>query len=163
MIRKTILYFLFTLGACYNLAAQCAGLDFAATSTTGCAPFITKFNALNFPAGSEFSWDMGDGNYSSQSAADSFVTNVFTVPGQYTIKLRVYLQGGVICPLVKNNYITVGSKPTAAFFIDKTLLCHGSDTVTFSDLTPKSQSRDWIIDGVFYYNTPKDLKVFISS
>jgi gliding motility-associated-like protein len=159
---KTILLFLFIITGYIRLSAQCSNLDFVASSTTGCAPFSAKFTALNYPPGSEFSWDLGDGIFSTQSPADSLRTSVFTSGGQFNIRLKVFLPGGVICTLVKNSYIRVGTKPTAVFSIDKALLCHGPDTVTFTDLTPNSVSRDWIIDGVFYNNTPKVLKVLVS-
>ncbi len=144
-----------------GVLAQCAGLYFASTDTVGCVPLIAKFTAANFPAGSDFAWDFG-GGYSSQSASDSVKTNIFNSVGNYTVKLKVYLPGGAICTLQKSNYIAVSQKPVAQFTIDKPLLCNGGDTVIFTDITAKSKSRNWLIDGVSYLNAPRVLKHYFN-
>lgn len=158
MIKQRLLLFvLLFLITARGLNAQCAGITFTASDTIGCNPLVSVFNAQNFPVGSEFSWDFGSG-YSSQSLSDSMKTNIFNSVGSYTVRLRVYLSSGTICNFSKTNYIQVSSKPVAQFTVDKPILCFGSDTVTFTDITPKTKSRDWLIDGVSYINGPKVLK-----
>ncbi len=161
MIKK-LFFFCITCFLIQGLHAQCAGITFKGDDTIGCAPVVTHFDAKNFPQGSDFAWDFGSG-YSSQSSSDSSKINIFNTPGFHTVRLKVFLPaGGPICVVTKNNYIYVGTKPTAQFSIDKTLLCNGGDTVTFTDVTPKSMSRDWLIDGVNISNGPKVIKHFFN-
>ena len=148
---------LFLVFAYQGVLAQCAGIRFSSKDTLGCAPLIAKFQAINYPVGSDFSWDFGAG-YSGRSSSDSVKTNIFNTAGNYTVKLRVYLQSGTICNFTKNNNVMVTNKPVAQFITNKVLLCNGGDTVTFTDITPKSMSRDWLIDGVQYLNAPKTIK-----
>jgi gliding motility-associated-like protein len=163
MIKKLfiLLLIIFTL-LVKGVEAQCAGISFVGDDTIGCAPLVVNFTALNFPSGSDFAWDFGAG-YTSQSSIDSSKTNIFNTPGFYTVRLKVFLPaGGATCVITKSNYISVGAKPTPQFTIDKPLLCNGGDTVTFTDITPKSMSRDWLIDGVNYSNGPKVLKHYFN-
>lgn len=155
---KTIKIILFIiLISVKGIWAQCGGITFSANDTAGCAPLVAKFTVKNYPAGSDFSWNFGTG-FSSQSAGDSIKTNIFSNTGTYTVNLRVFLPNGTICNITKSNYIFVASKPIAQFTMSNTLLCYGGDTVTFTDITPRSQSRDWLIDGVSYSNGPKVIK-----
>ncbi len=154
--RILILTFLLLISI-RGLFAQCGTIAFSGNDTSGCTPLIVKFTAINFPVGSEFAWDFG-GGYSSQSAADSTKTKVYNTLGLYNVTLKVFLPTGGTCVLTKNNYVFVSSPPTVQFTINKTMLCNGGDTVTFTDVTSRSQSRDWLIDGVSYINGPKILK-----
>jgi gliding motility-associated-like protein len=160
MIRKTILFLFFLFKILPAIQAQCGSIDFVTTNQKGCVPFIVKFVAKNYPTGSEFSWDMGSG-YSSQSTADSFKVSVFTNIGSFNVSLKVTIPGGQVCTIVKNNFITVNRRPVANFSIDKSVLCYGGDTVTFTDQSLNTNSRDWVIDGVLYPNGPRVLKHFI--
>lgn len=161
MIKKTIGFTVFLLLYGAQLLAQCTGIDFYTNTPNGCVPHLAKFTATGFPSGSEFSWDFGTG-YSSQSSSDSSKVNVFTIAGFYTIKLKVFLPLGGTCVITKNNYVTVGNKPVPVFTVNNTLICNGADTITFTDNTPKSMSRDWIIDGVVYNNGPAVIKHFFN-
>jgi gliding motility-associated-like protein len=161
MNKKALLCLGIFFGFLAGIKAQCTGIDFTVPATNGCSPFIVKFTARNYPVNSSFSWDFGLG-YSTQSSADSFKVNVFSSPGTYTASLKVFLPGGAICNIVKTNFIVVGNKPVPSFSYNKTVLCKGGDTVTFTDLSPSSVSRDWIIDGALYNNGPRVLKHYVS-
>jgi gliding motility-associated-like protein len=163
MIKKVFLFSLTIFAISFKgLFAQCSGITFTTNDTVGCTPLIGKFTAKNFPAGSDFSWDFGSG-YSSRSSVDSIKINIYNSAGTFTVSLKVYLPGsGPVCTITKNNYISVSAKPTVQFTINKTLLCGGGDTVTFTDVSVGSADRNWLIDGVSYLNGPKVLKHYFN-
>ena len=146
------------LGLVLNLQgrAQCGGIDFVSSISTGCVPAMAKFTASGFPSGSTFSWDFGSG-YTPTSAQDSIKYNLFNNQGVYSIGLAVTLPGGMVCNVNKGNMITIGLQPVVSFAASRNKLCEGPDTVTFWDNTARSMSREWIIDGMIYSNGPKVL------
>jgi len=81
-----------------------------ATPPAGCAPYQAIFTN-NSLGGLDFVWDFGDGNNSTDVAP----THLYTVPGNYTIKL--YAFDSTSCNKVDSSFatITVGTNPTAAF------------------------------------------------
>ncbi|RZA00888.1 MAG: PKD domain-containing protein [Sphingobacteriaceae bacterium] len=131
-----------------KLAAQtCATVSFSMSGKTGCSPYVVKFTAKGAPVGSTYSWDFGSG---SVSGADT-IYKAFTVPGKYTITMKVTMPSGTVCTITKKDSVTV--LPTPAPNIKVTpgkLNCNGPLEVKFADSTANIVSREWIVDGVNY-------------
>jgi PKD repeat protein len=77
-------------------------IDFEAVPTYGNSPLSVQFTTSGTEAGDTFSWDFGDGNTSTEENP----TNIYTVPGIYTIVL-IYTRDSVETRIEKKDYILV--------------------------------------------------------
>jgi PKD repeat protein len=76
-------------------------VDFSANSTSGPAPLAVTFTNLSTGA-TNYAWDFGDGNTSTNSAP----LNTYSNPGNYTVQLSATGPGGTNS-LVRSNFIVV--------------------------------------------------------
>ena len=79
--------------------------DFAAEPTNGLAPLTVAFTNLSLNA-SDFLWDFGDGN----SSSNTHPTNVYSNAGSFTVTLTAIGPGGSNL-LTRTNYIVVLNPP----------------------------------------------------
>lgn len=89
-------------------------VDFGVTSTSGCAPLQIGFSDLSTSPLSNivaWSWDFGDGHVSNLKNP----VNTFNNGGSYHVSLLVTDGNGCKKSLIKNNYISVQTKPTVDF------------------------------------------------
>lgn len=107
-----------------------ATANFTADTLTGCTPLAVSYS----DASSSFmgnivswSWDLGNGDTSSLQNPST----VYTIPGNYTIRLAVTDDNGCTDTLTRVNYI-VPTYPTPSFFANDTLFCVG-EPVFFSN------------------------------
>lgn len=150
----------FMLICAQSKAQTCASMNFTSSVKIGCSPLVVKFTAKGAPAGSIFSWDFGGG------AVTGFDTifKAFTVPGKYTITLKVTTPTGTVCTIVKTDSITVLPTPAPNIKVEPgKLVCTGPQEVKFTDNTTDIVEREWIIDGVSYKDLATVTHKFTSS
>lgn len=149
MIWKFILLCSFAIMSVANLHAQCGNAyDFYSPDTVRfCAPKVVTFVAPGFPNGTTFEWDIGKG-YSAGGPSPQYL---FDTSGVYTIKLRATFADNSKCEFVKTDYIKVTKPETPNIQIEDKLICDfTNDSVKITDLTRKTKSRNYFIDGDLY-------------
>ncbi len=137
--------------------AQCAGIDFKSDLkvSKACPPAQVKFTASGFPSGSSFSWDFGSGSVSGRDT----IYKIFTTAAKYTVTLTVTLSGGSTCTVTKKDMFEILPAPIPTVTCSPSkYLCNGQRVITFTDSTPNSVKRDWVIDGVSYLDTTASIK-----
>ncbi len=95
------------LGGCEGFFLKPLVVDFAATPTAGFAPLTVKFTDLSQGVPTKpirhWRWEFGDGTASEEQNPE----HVYTVPGSYTITLRVIDAAGRSATATKEDYIIV--------------------------------------------------------
>src|SRR5436190_2210685 len=84
--------------------------SFTADQTSGCAPLSVQFTSTSTGAVSWF-WDLGNSNTSTLPNP----TNLYVLPGSYTVKLIVTDATGVTDTAIYVNYINAIGNPQADF------------------------------------------------
>src|SRR5256885_6374136 len=84
--------------------------NFAASSTSGCAPLSVTFTDQSTGNPFSWNWDFGNGQLGTQKNPSI----AYYQPGTYTVKLVVKNAAGVDQE-TKTNYITVFPAPSASF------------------------------------------------
>ncbi|MDQ3073962.1 MAG: hypothetical protein M3Q97_11940, partial [Bacteroidota bacterium] len=135
----SVLYF----GRLNTVHAQCAGIDFSTTTTSGCLPKLVKFVATGTPAGSVNYWNFGQG----ETQGGDTILQEYTENGTYDVILRVVMPDGSNCSVPKYGYLKLTSVDKPAFGADKLILCSSPPTVLLTDSTPGVVKREWIIEG----------------
>jgi len=87
----------------YIQVFQSATVNFTASTTNGCNPFTANFSDQTSATGSlsSWQWDFGDGQLSSQQHP----SHLYTMPGSYSVTLKVITANGCISTLRKAGYI----------------------------------------------------------
>lgn len=163
LLRKPFLYLLFAFFITGSKVDAQIMADFKADTTSGC-DFLgaVNFSDLSSSSVNSWFWDFGNGNNSTlQNPLASY-----TQPGTYTVKL-VVSNGTLTDSIVKTNYITIHSSPTANYSLNKTSGCPTLD-VEFRDLSTVGSSAitQWIWDygdGAPPINVPLDTHTFALS
>lgn len=125
-VCKLLAFPLFVL-LTFSAAAQAPVANFAASSTSGCAPLVVTFQDQSSGDPKFWNWDLGNGQLSNLQNP----TAVYSTPGTYSVTLVARNANGTH-GVTKTNYITVYASPGAAFVADKTIACLGA-TIQFSD------------------------------
>lgn len=100
------------------------------TFTNGCQDTSIDFTNTTTGAVTDYSWDFGDGNMSSQTNA----SNTYTTFGPFDVTLQATNAAGCVNTSIQE--ITVYSKPQPDFSLDlPPFSCNGSPS-QFNDLTP---------------------------
>jgi gliding motility-associated-like protein len=141
----------FFLGFVQNSSGQCNGIDFKvmnASQKKGCIPLVSFFQAVGTSSaqGTTFRWDLGNGAFVT---GNDTISRIYSISGQYRIRMEATLSGSSTpCLVVKDTFITVLPTPAAVMGISTgTKVCNRSQSVTFTDNTPSSVKREWIIEG----------------
>lgn len=102
---------------------------FSANVTQACNELNVSFidQSINYPT--EWLWDFGDGNTSS----DQNPEHLFSQPGQYSVSLTVTNEFGDDFVL-KNNYITIGETPEFSIFTSPASGETSNDGVAWIDI-----------------------------
>lgn len=101
--------------------------DFRASDTAGCVPMIVHFTNTS-SGGTTYSWDFGNGNFStSTDASTSYLT-----AGTYTVTLTATNSGGLTDK--KTVVLSAYTAPTVDFFAGSTSICPRAP-VTFTSTT----------------------------
>ncbi len=149
-----IALFVFAAFFAQNTYAQCGTADLSSDDTVICVPQIVKFKMNKFPSGTTFEWNLGSGYIS----ADSTYTNLFIAAGNYTIIVRMTYLDGSTCTITKTGFIKAKATPVINISASKKIVCSGNDSIILTDNTPKSVTRDWLLNNTLYKNTPKNFK-----
>ena len=112
--------------------------DFTGFPLDGCAPLSVDFTDLSTSVEPivSWEWDFGDGNVSGLQNP----TNVYTLPGTYTVSLVITNSAGCTDTLVRPDYVAPGDIPISDFSATPTLACV-DDVITFTDLS--TNATDW--------------------
>ncbi|MEE2931732.1 MAG: PKD domain-containing protein, partial [Bacteroidota bacterium] len=108
---------------------------------SGCTPFTVDFldQSHSIVSINVWSWDFGDGNFSSQKDP----THEYLNSGTYDITLSIENSFGCISSQAYSSYIEVGDKPVTNFSASSTISCVGED-IDFQDLSfPNSSITSW--------------------
>lgn len=131
---------------------QCGGFSISADDSTACIPQVIRFKVTgNPPAGTTYRWDFGSG---FNPGVDSN-TFLFFAPGKHDVRLEMSFPNNTKCIITKKEFIEAGETPFANITLDKIVICEANDSVMITDLTPKSEFRDYIIEGIKYTNQPQ--------
>jgi gliding motility-associated-like protein len=119
--------------------AQNPSVNFTATPVTGCAPLVVTFRDQTTGGATNWDWDLGNGQLSTQQNP----VVVYSQPGTYTVKLVVRNATGIAAE-TKTGFITVYPSPTVSFSADMTTGCVPVK-VNFSDLSsiPGGNITSW--------------------
>ncbi|MEM6347167.1 MAG: PKD domain-containing protein, partial [Bacteroidota bacterium] len=102
-------------------------VSFTALDSMGCAPFTTSFSSNLNDGIIDWTWDLGDGSFATQTQFD----HTYQDNGWYTVSLSVIDTNGCRNSLEKEAYIKL-SVPLVDFSMSDTVICPGS-TVNFFD------------------------------
>ncbi len=153
-LNKIVLLFLLFILSGYELSAQCGTGYVSSDDTIVCVPKIVRFKVHRFPAGTTFEWDLGSGYVSS----DSTYTKLYATSGVFNVRVKLKYLDGSNCVIDMVNFIQAKPVPIPQYSVSKTVICNYKDSVILTDLSPKTVSRDWLVDNTLYSNGPKSLK-----
>lgn len=129
--------------------------QFTGTPTSSCDTPLT----VQFTDGSSFatswSWDFGDGTFSSQQNP----SHTYTTPGLYTVTLLVGTANGCRDTLELVNYIANGAN-TAQVAASDSAICPGDAIQLFNQSTPSGATVRWEIPGADTLTTQNPFVTF---
>ena len=106
----------------------------------GCMPVPAAFeNHGSVPAGSVYSWDLGDGTFSSENT----VSHTYATPGHYTVSLVVTSTEGCTDELTVVNAVNVFGLPSAMFEMSAHEVTILTPSVDFTDGSTDVVSWHW--------------------
>lgn len=111
--------------------------NFSATNVTGCVGLTTTFNDLSTPDGlnaiTNWHWDFGDG--SSQNFSAPPFRHVYSIPGTFSVHLRITDASGCVDSVVKFNIVST-SNPKADFLSYDSLTCPNARVQFYNTSSP---------------------------
>lgn len=158
-LNRLLFFILIAFSTVEELAAQCGTAYITSDDTVVCVPKIVRFKVHRFPSQTSFEWDLGSGYVS----ADSTYTKLYATSGNYGVRVKLKYLDGSTCVIDKVNFIQAKPVPVPQFVADKSVICGFKDSVTLTDVTPKTVKRDWLIDNTLYSNGPKSIKAMFSA
>ena len=118
-------------------------IDFSGDDLEGCTPLVVTFTDVNVPAGSQYSWNFGDGSTSTTSGA---VTHTYTTPGCWDVGLNITTPEGCIASIDQLQYICVFDYPTAAFTFGPQPTTVLNTTIDFTNNSIDADTYIWTFD-----------------
>jgi gliding motility-associated-like protein len=117
-----------------------AQISIPALPAKGCVPYtinpVPTINSVD--AITSYLWNFGDGS----TSASQNPSHVYPFQGTYTVKLYITTSSGCTDSLVMPAGVRVGTKPSANFSYDPTVLC-AMRPFQFADLTPQPVN-EWL-------------------
>lgn len=119
--------------------------DFNASSTSGCYPFVVKFDdasaASNGTVNTDWQWDFGNGTTGTSASTQG----LFTAVGDYTISLKVTNDKGCFASVSKPAFIHVPTGIQMGFDNTTVDRCQTPFPITFNSTTtgPGTLSYAW--------------------
>jgi gliding motility-associated-like protein len=115
-------------------------VSFMPHEITGCTPVSVDFLDMStVPAGSSYSWNLGDGAVSSESNP----THVYTTPGDYSVSLVVVSPAGCQNALTITELVHVEALPVASFLMSTNETTVLNSTVAFTDKSSNTWTWSW--------------------
>lgn len=121
-----------------------------------CVPGKVELRIINCGSCASFEWQIGAGA-SFKAGADNYAT-IITDTGWYDVTVKIKTTGGLIFVVGKKKAFYGRQSPVPQLKISDVLICRSKDTITFTDLTPRIVSRDWLIEGTVFYKAPPVIK-----
>ena len=118
-------------------------IGFAGDDLEGCTPLTVTFTDVNVPAGSQYSWDFGDGSTSTTSGS---VTHTYTTPGCWDVGLNITTPDGCIASFDQQQYICVYEYPTASFTFGPQPTTIVETEIDFTNNSTGASSYSWVFD-----------------
>jgi large repetitive protein len=112
--------------------------DVGIDSVEGCVPFTFTFPNVSI-LGSEFYWDFGDGDTSTQY----FPTHTYQSPGVYTVNLTVTSTNGCVDVETNPGLVTVHPQPIADFYPNPYITTIAEAAIEFVDLSVGANTWNW--------------------
>lgn len=126
--------------------AQCT-VDFEVNRTTGCAPTVIKFIAVNTSPADQITWNIGNETIRDRDT----VVKIYLQSTILDVSLKVKTPEGKTCTVSKDDFIRIGSTPDEVHFsASKRTLCNGPEKVTFQGQDNSVIRWDWVIHGTRY-------------
>lgn len=119
-----------------------------------CINFQIKLKLSNASTLSAISWRLNNGTWNG--GTDEYTT-VALDKGWVNVDVQFTLPNGRREIISKGKAVFV-RQALIDFKVDKTLICGANDSITVTDLSPKSKTREWYIDGNAIKNGPRVLK-----
>ena len=151
---QKLLTFLLCALVSSTVYSQCSDFGISANKTTICAPELVNFKVVNPIDSCSYEWDLGKGWVTGSQTAIA----LYNTPSTVDIKVRISLPDGSVCNVVEADMITVRAKPQPQIEALSYKLCEGPGELEFTDITPNSVTRNWIIDGTNYNDAASTIK-----
>jgi gliding motility-associated-like protein len=119
-----ILFFI----CCHAVSFGQLSAHFSASAKSGCSPLVVNFRDSSAGNPTQWRWELGNGVTSLLQHPSTTYFN----PGTYPVKLVIKNAAGNADSLIKTDYITVYSNPTADFSADRLMGCFPLN-VNFTD------------------------------
>lgn len=113
-----------------DIFGQLPVADFTVLDADGCAPHTASFTSTSTGGPLTYVWEFGDPN-SPGTSTSANPSHIYTVPGQYNVKLTVTNANGSDS-IIKTNFITVFNGPSALYTTSRDTICSG-ESITFTD------------------------------
>ena len=117
-------------------------LSLIADTTKGCAPLSIAFSGNGIPAGSNISWNFGDG---SSGAGLSPVNHTYTQAGCFDVSLHI-TTGACQASITQTNMICVYPNPVAAFSYYPLAPTTYDTQLELTNLSSGGSSYQWLLD-----------------
>lgn len=135
---------------------QCRGYNFRVNDSNICQNQVPTFRTLNVSGQGEFTWFLGLDTISGEG--EDTVSTGYTVPGSYTVKLKIKLKNGDTCTIIKPNYIKVGKAPAAPnITVDKSSICDVTEQVRIQTTSTGMNSWTWNVGQILYKDSSESV------
>ncbi|MGB0917661.1 MAG: PKD domain-containing protein, partial [Flavobacteriales bacterium] len=115
-------------------------IDFVANNNSICLGNPISFVDISSPTPSEWLWDFGDGN----SSTEQFPSHMYATAGTYEVSLTATYSASCAGTETKTAYITVGEIPLANFTSDVTAGCETPFDVQFTNQSTGTGALDYV-------------------
>lgn len=112
--------------------------NFTSDIVSGCNPVCVKFTDQSTSGITNWSWNFGDGD----SSTDQHPSHCYTSPGDYTVTLKIG-SSSLSNTVIKTNYIQSHTMPTASFIASPSTTTLSNPTITFANQSVDAISWLW--------------------
>jgi gliding motility-associated-like protein len=134
-------------------------VKFGGTPLKGCAPYTVTFTDSSVSSNPIVSWVWDFGNGQKTTTAIGTAMSTYTLPGQYTVKLKIITANGCVDSLIKVNYVKAGVKPISNFTYNPDTICFGMG-ITFTNASVNANGWKWIFGDGANDTVPNPMHVY---
>ena len=99
-------------------------------------------------------WDVGNGY---QVTGSPIFSTAYTTAGKKNVKCKYKTSTGATSVVTLNNAVEVHGIPALDISYTDSVQCNRGDSITISDISTTTVSRQWLIDGIFYQPGPRTM------